>query len=124
MFCARVLGVDLETWPLVIAFAAVLLRLTVALLRSQSRTVAAVVAGVEAVFDVAEIVHRAPKSWTSLVVIATLVAVMHFAAVALAVWIPSARRRHAFGPYPRHVGRLTAIRTVRDPLPWRRGRAA
>ena len=86
----RVLGVDIETWPLVIAFAAVSLGLALALLRTHSRTVVVVtgvLAGIAAVFDIAEIVHQANESQTLLAVIAATVAALHLAAVALAALI-------------------------------------
>lgn len=84
----RVLGVDLESWLLVVAFAAASLGPAIVLLRSRSRTVVAVIAivtGVAAVFDIAEIAHRANESHTSLVVVASTVTALHLAAFALAL---------------------------------------
>jgi hypothetical protein len=83
-----VLGVDIETWPLALSFAAVSLGLTVAVVQSRNRTVVAVVAlvaGVAAVFDIAEIVHQTNESQTVLVVIAAAVTALHLAAAAIAV---------------------------------------
>jgi hypothetical protein len=93
----RVLGVDIETWPIVIAFAAVSLGLAVALLRSRSRTVVAVaglLSGVAAVFDIAESAHQAKESHASLVVIAVVVSALHIAAVAVAAMILKAEAPH------------------------------
>ena len=76
--------------PLVVAFAAVSLGLAIALLRTKSGTLVAatgVVAGVAAVFDVAEIIHQAKESQTLLVVIAAAVTVLHISAVAVAALI-------------------------------------
>jgi hypothetical protein len=86
----RVLGLDIETWPLVIAFAAVSVALAIALLRSQRRTVVvatALIAGVAAVFDIAEIAHQAKESQALLIVIAAAVTAMHLTAVIVAALI-------------------------------------
>jgi len=86
----RVLGVDIETWPLVIAFALLSLGLAIALLCSRSRAVVGgtgLVAAVAAVFDIAEIAHQANESRTSLVAIAVAVATLHVAAVSVAALI-------------------------------------
>jgi hypothetical protein len=89
----RVLGINIETWPIVIAFAALLLGLAIALVRSRSRTVVAVtalVAGVAAAFDIAEVAHQTKESQTSLVVIAIVVTALHVAALVLGAMILNA----------------------------------
>jgi hypothetical protein len=89
----RVLGTDLEAWPIVLAFVAASLGLAIALIRSQSTAVVAVaglIAAVASVFDIAEIVHQANESHTSLVLIATGVAALHLAAAAVAALILNA----------------------------------
>jgi hypothetical protein len=95
----RVLGVDIETWPIVIAFAAVSLGLAIALLRGRGRAVVVItglVAGVAAAFDMAEIAHQLKESRTSLVVIAGAVTALHIAAVALTAMILRAEAPRQF----------------------------
>src|SRR5262249_45108388 len=84
----QVLGVDLESWPLVIGFVIVSAILAFAVVRYRSRAVlatTALVVGVAAVFDVAEIIHQANESRSTLVAIAAGVLILHLIALGLVV---------------------------------------
>ena len=105
---ASVLGVDLESWPLVLAFGAVCVGLAIAVVRSRARVVllaTAVVVGVAAVFDVAEIVHQANESQTELVIIAAGVLILHLVALGLAVGIAVMRKQEPLAPRTTVVAR-------------------
>jgi hypothetical protein len=90
----RVLGVDLESWPLVVGLVTVSVILALAVLRFRVRIVllaVGLVVGVAAVFDLAEIVHQVNDSQGTLAVIAAAVMMVHISALGLVLGLAAAR---------------------------------
>lgn len=84
----RVLGVNLESWPLVAAAVIASIALALLLLRFPRRSILLVIgifAGIAAIFDIAEVVHQIHDSQQLLTVIAIGVSALHAAALAIAI---------------------------------------
>lgn len=84
-----VLGVDLESTPMIVAVVAASILLALATLFLRTRLVLALVAGFTLVFaagDLRELVHQVDESRTSIAVIAGVLAVLHLATSVLA-WL-------------------------------------
>jgi hypothetical protein len=85
-----ILGVNVESWPLAIAAAIVSIGIALAAWRGRPRTIlfaVAVFALAFAVLDIREVIHQASEGRTGIVVLASLIALVHLAAAALAAFV-------------------------------------
>jgi hypothetical protein len=82
-----ILGINVESWPLAIAAAIVSIGIALAAWRGRQRAIlfaVAVFALAFTVLDIREVIHQSSEGRTGIVILASLIALVHLAAAALA----------------------------------------